>query len=134
MSGYREHPGHTRRQRTRANLADRSVRVGQELRFNWTNDEWANAHLPTVRIAAILCASDATSTSKEIANLHSADGVVPELLREFTRVRDHLKEMMSMIDAAQARMMTYAACHGEKLSYPADDRQPLLTSYANSKP
>lgn len=88
-------------------------------RFDWTNDEWAIAHLPFVRIALSKLHRDDVGLQSLLTDLIK-DGRVPDLLDDMIRTREHLKALAKMIDIAVTRSFLVL----ERLGYSPENPPP----------
>ena len=92
-------------------------RVGAK--FDWTNEDWAFSHLPMVRLATVLLGKDRPELA-ECFRAAIGDGTVPEMLDNMIRVREHLKALARIIDAAVMRGFLVL----EELGYGPDNPAP----------
>lgn len=87
-----------------------------DIKFEHSNEQWALAHLPQVRIASILVNKNERDITETIDRM-AKQGIAPELLDGLIDTRDHLKAIVEFIDVALARSF-YAL---DRLGYTPDD-------------
>lgn len=73
-----------------------------DIPFDWSNAQWARTNLPHVRIAAMLLRRDDVRLTETIGRMVEA-GIVNEMLDGFCETKDHLKAVVSLLDAALTR-------------------------------
>ena len=63
--------------------------------FDWTNERWAETHLPIIRLASLFLAEPSRDDLRVRikAALAANEDVVPEALEDFNKTRDHLKSL-----------------------------------------
>jgi hypothetical protein len=88
-----------------------------ETNFNWTDQEWARAWLPGVRLAARLLADDDVALKASIVRL---GGAVPTLLNELCETKEHLLALAEMVGIALSR--TFVTL--ERLGYSPENPPP----------
>ncbi len=112
MSNQRLRPGDRARNGRRKTASETNLAALPNLQFDWTNDGWAKAHLPTIRIAALFCAHDSRWADEKLEALRRIDDSidpVKHLLDDLALVRDHFISVLSLIEAAEARITTSSA-------------------------
>jgi hypothetical protein len=86
---------------------------GEAERFLGPNDAWAQSHLPSIRMALHLLTLDELEMERPIIRMIE-EGVPPGPLVEGMRhTRDHLRDLVGMLDAAmgrQASIMEHLGC------------------------
>ena len=92
---------------------------GKKVKFDWTNEDWAAAFLPTVRIAVAMLEKDEKEFEEAIGKV-VRDGVVPDLLDGLTNTKEHLEALASMIGTVLNRHFIVL----EKLGYDLDNNPP----------
>ena len=73
-----------------------------DVQFDWSNERWALAHLPHVRIATLMLQRDDVELTETIDGLVKA-GCVSEMLDGFCDTKDHVKAIVELLDAALTR-------------------------------
>jgi hypothetical protein len=68
---------------------------GKKVKFDWTNEEWAAAFLPTVRLALAALEKD-EKEFEEAMGKAMRDGIVPDLLDGLSNTKEHLEALASM--------------------------------------
>jgi hypothetical protein len=87
--------------------------------FEHTNDDWALAHLPRVRLATLILQRDDMVLEKLMAGFVK-DGLVPEMLEGLCKTKEHLKFLVEFCDVALARSF----CVLERLGYDPETELP----------
>jgi hypothetical protein len=90
--------------------------------FDWTNDEWALAFLPPIRLATLHLAHD-DKTLEELMSALAKAGAVPEVFESWAQTRDELRALIELLDAALARSVVAL----ERLGYSPDNPPPETT-------
>ena len=80
--------------------------------FEHTNDDWALAHLPRVRLATLILQRDDMVLEKLMAGFVK-DGIAPEMMDGLCMTKEHLKSLAELCDVALARSF----CVLERLGY-----------------
>jgi hypothetical protein len=93
-----------RRNRKPASQAERDAIQFEAIKakFNWTNEEWADQHLPWVRTAAVIVAGDRQKLRQMIVEMLK-DGSLPEALEGFAQTKQHFEALCELLTAALAR-------------------------------
>lgn len=73
-----------------------------DVRFDWSNEQWARTNLPHVRIAATLLQRDDVQLTETIDGIVQS-GAFNEMLDGFCVTKDHLKAVVDLLEAALAR-------------------------------
>ena len=60
---------------------------GKKVKFDWTNEDWAAAFLPTVRLAVASLEKDEKEFEEAIGKV-MRDGIVPDLLHGLTNTKE----------------------------------------------
>ncbi len=85
-----------------------------------TNSEWAINNLPAVRMAQVIVGKSEDELEVIVRRFldNDEDGVdlLVKLLKEFDRVRDHLKGIREVVQMADARVMVTVARIDQKES------------------
>lgn len=89
------------------------------LDFNCTNDEWANANLPLVRVAVAMLGRNDVAHQSALASLMKT-GVVPDMLDDMVQARENFKALAQMIDIALHRSFLVL----ERLGYTPENPPP----------
>jgi hypothetical protein len=92
---------------------------GVKINVDWTNQEWAAAHLPFVRLAAVALEKDDKELQAAFADM-AKGGVVPDLLESWCRTKQHLKALVKGLEAALARSFLVL----DRLGYTPDNPPP----------
>src|SRR5215475_7141284 len=87
--------------------------------FRWTNEGWALAHLPKVRVASLLLAETPEGLKEKIGGL-AKDGVMPALLDGLCETKQHLLDAAKILDTAIARCFLML----ERLGYDPEKNPP----------
>jgi hypothetical protein len=78
----------------------------------WNNDEWGRNNLFAVRLAAVICNKDWRECREAAQRFLGPDGgwkpELTDMFDDLDRVRDHLRGLISIIDAA--KMRTIISC------------------------
>lgn len=93
-----------------------------DAKFDYTNDDWAIANLPKVRIATLLLQRDDAALTDTIGKM-AKSGIVPEMLEGMCDTRDHLKAIVELLDVALARSFTILDRLGYSPDLPPPDQQ-----------
>ena len=92
-------------------------------KFEYSNDEWALANLPKVRIASVMLQRNDVELADTIGQMAKA-GIVPDMLDGMIATRDHLKAIVELIDVALARSFVVLDRLGNSPDCPPPD-QPM---------
>ena len=92
---------------------------GKKVKFDWTNEDWAAAFLPSVRLAVISLEKDEKELEEAIGKI-MRDGIVPDLLDGLTNTKEHLEALASMIGTVLHRHFIVL----ERLGYDLDNNKP----------
>ncbi|MCS3450270.1 MULTISPECIES: hypothetical protein [Bradyrhizobium] len=95
-----------------------------DVKFNWSNDKWALAHLPHVRLATILLSQDHIDLQERFGAM-AAEGYGPEMLEGLTTTRDHLLALAEICDVALTRCFLVV----ERMGYSPDNPPPDHTQH-----
>jgi hypothetical protein len=79
---------------------------GKKVKFDWTNEDWAAAFLPSVRLAVVSLEKDEKELEEAIGKV-MRDGIVPDLLDGLTNTKEHLEALASMIGTVLNRHLLY---------------------------
>jgi hypothetical protein len=90
-----------------------------KLHFDWTNEDWAAAWLPWVRLAAAQVELDDVKLERLMAGLVK-DGEAPNLLEGWSRLKAHLQAVVKLSDVALDRSFLVL----ERLGYSPDNLPP----------
>jgi hypothetical protein len=93
--------------------------AGMEIEFDWTNDDWALAHLPHVRIATLILQRDHVAL-KEMMEGIAKEGLAPDMLENLTTTKHHLAALAEILDKALLRSFLVM----ERLGYSPDNSPP----------
>lgn len=91
-----------------------------ETEFNWSNDEWALAHLPKVRIASLLLQRDDVGLADTIGKMTKA-GIVPEMLDGLCVTKDHLEALVKLLETAITRSFVVLERAGFSPDFPPSE-------------
>lgn len=120
----------TKRERKPATAEERTALEFERVkaRFDWTNEDWALAYLPSVRIASVMLEKDRPELTEAIRGL-AADGEIPGLLDRLIEAREHLMLLAKMIDSAINRqfLVLETLGYGPENPPPNSTRDPHLT-------
>ncbi|MBR0693245.1 hypothetical protein [Bradyrhizobium lablabi] len=89
------------------------------LEFKWTNEDWALAHLPTVRAVTMMLREDSDGLQERFGKL-AAQGAAPQILEGLTLTKDHLMALAEACDIALTRSFLVL----ERLGYSPDNPPP----------
>jgi hypothetical protein len=92
---------------------------GVNIKFDWTNEEWATTLLPHVRVALAILEKDDTALQTAMGKMVKG-GVVPTVLEGWCDTKGHLKAMVEVLDSALARSFVVL----ERLGYDPDNLPP----------
>lgn len=86
-----------------------------DIPFDWTNEDWALAHLPWVRAATIILRKDRSELAGIVSQMVQ-DGSAPGILEEIATTKVHLLALVDVLDTALSRQFTVL----EELGYSPD--------------
>jgi hypothetical protein len=84
------------------------------------NKVWAESHLPIVRMALRMLTLDETELERPTVELLKEGTPMDELLKEMRRTRDHLRELVWILNTALARQSSIL----ERLGHGPTDVPP----------
>lgn len=76
-----------------------------DMPFDWTNEDWALAHLPWVRVAAVILRKDRSELAGVVSRMVQ-DGIAPDILESLASTKIHLEMLVDLLDTALARQFT----------------------------
>lgn len=100
-----------------------------DISFDWTNEDWALSHLPTVRIASRMLAKDNTELQEAMEKIINS-GCAPDTLERMSVTRDHLMSLAEMLDKALTRSFLVL----DRLGYGPDNPPPANLGYDPDNP
>jgi hypothetical protein len=111
----------TRASSRAATLTERNAIAfkGEQIDFNWTNEEWALTHLPMVRAATVVLRMDRHEVTEAMRRT-VASGSAPDMLEGMTVTKKHLA---ALVDALDAALMRQFLCL-EALGYSPENLPP----------
>jgi len=89
------------------------------IKFNWTNENWALAHLPKVRLASVLLAETPEGLQEKFEHITKAN-MAPELLEGLCEAKQQFTDMAKLLDVAISRSFLVL----ERLGYGPDNPPP----------
>lgn len=92
---------------------------GLDLPFDHTNEDWALANLPKVRIASLLLRDNDVELTERVRGI-AAEGLMPEMLDGIIDTKEHLVGIASVLDTALTRLFVAL----ERLGYSPDKPPP----------
>lgn len=93
--------------------------VRQDIKFEWSNEDWGLAHLPNVRMATLALQKDHVELQQLWVDLVE-DGLAPDLLERWCETKHHLNALAVLIDDALTRSFLVL----ERLGYSPDNPPP----------
>lgn len=96
-----------------------------DAKFERTNEEWALANLPKVRIASCLLQRNDVELTETISQMVNG-GIVPDMLDGMVATRDHLKALVEMINVALTRSFVVLDRLGFSPDCPPPDQEIVL--------
>lgn len=87
--------------------------------FDWTDEDWAVAHLPQIRAAALVLQRDDKELETVVTEMVKT-GMIPELFEQWSSVKEHLEGLIELLGAACTRTFIVL----ERIGYSRDKPSP----------
>jgi len=93
--------------------------TGQDIKFDWSNEDWGLAHLSNVRMATLALQKNHLELQQLWTEIVE-DGLAPDLLERWCETKHHLNALVTIIDNALTRSFLVL----ERLGYSPENPPP----------